>query len=161
MVAYNPITGMFLIIDWKTSGEEWNVDKKKKDEIFLCQMRFYKYFWGRKNKIPLDKIDCKYVVLNRLKDKKNTSKGFGQIQSVDINSNENEILESLTKLGATLCNIHVLKVFPKVKFTGNEKYHCMFCKYKGGIHPLCNSKYNQYVELLKENEQKSLLKILK
>jgi len=161
LVAYNPITGMFLIIDWKTSGEEWNVDKKKKDEIFLCQMRFYKYFWGRKNKIPLDKIDCKYVVLNRLKDKKNTSKGFGQIQSVDINSNENEILESLTKLGATLCNIHVLKVFPKVKFTGNEKYHCMFCKYKGGIHPLCNSKYNQYVELLKENEQKSLLKILK
>jgi hypothetical protein len=156
LIAYNPATGRFLIIDWKTSGEEWDVDKKKKDEIFLCQMRFYKFFWARKNKIPLDKIDCKYIVLNRLNDKKNISKGFGKIQIVDINSTEDEIFYSLTKLGDTLKNIHIEKIFPKVKFTGNEKYNCMFCKYKGGIHPLCNSKYNQYVELLQENKQKKL-----
>ena len=152
-VAYNPTTGRFLIIDWKTSGESWDVDKKKKDEIFLCQMRFYKFFWGKKNNTPLDKIDCKYVVLNRLVNKKNTSKGFGDIQIVDINSTEKEIFDSLTKLGDTLKNIHVEKIFPKVKFTGNEKFNCMFCKYKGGVHPLCNSKYNQYVELLQENKK--------
>jgi hypothetical protein len=161
LIAYNPATGRFLIIDWKTSGEEWDVDKKKKDEIFLCQMRFYKFFWARKNKIPLDKIDCKYIVLNRLNDKKNISKGFGKIQIVDINSTEDEIFYSLTKLGDTLKNIHIEKIFPKVKFTGNEKYNCMFCKYKGGIHPLCNSKYNQYVELLQENKQKNYLIIKK
>lgn len=153
LVAYNPETGRFLIIDWKTSGEKWNVEKKKKDEIFLCQMRFYKYFWARKNKTPLDKIDCKYVVLNRLKNKKDTSKGFGEIQLVDINSTEDEIFDSLIKLGNTVKNIHVEKIFTKVKITGNEKFNCMFCKYKGGTHPLCNSKYNQYVELLKENKK--------
>jgi hypothetical protein len=153
LVAHNPTTGRFLIIDWKTSGEEWDVDKKKKDEIFLCQMRFYKFFWGRKNNAPLDKIDCKYVVLNRLKNKKNTLNGFGQIQIVDVNSTENEIFDSLSKLGETIKNIHVEKVFPKVKITGDERRGCMFCKYKGGIHPLCNAKYNQYVELLKENKK--------
>lgn len=159
LVAHNPTTGRYLIVDWKTSGEEWDVEKKKKDNIFLCQMRFYKYFWGRKNKISLDKIDCKYVVLNRLKNKKDPNGGFGEVQVVDINSTEEEIFESLNKLGDTLKNIHVEKIFPKVKFIGNERTNCMFCKYKGGIHPLCNSKYNQYVELLQENEQKKLLNI--
>jgi len=159
MVVFNPSTGKYLIIDWKTSGEEWDVDKKKKDEIFLCQMRFYKFFWGRKNKVSLDKIDCKYVVLNRLKNKKKSTGGFGEIQIVDINSTENEVFESLIKLGDTLKNIHVEKIFPKVKFTGSEKFNCMFCKYKGGIHPLCNSKYNQYVELLQENEKKIKINI--
>lgn len=31
LIAYNPTTDKYLIIDWKTSGEEWDVDKKKKD----------------------------------------------------------------------------------------------------------------------------------
>ena len=153
LVAYNPTTGKYLIIDWKTSGEEWDVEKKKKDKIFLCQMRFYKFFWARKNNIPLGLIDCKYVVLNRLINKKQPMGGFGDVQIVDINSTEDEIFESLTHLGNVLKNIHVDKIFPKVKFTGNEKFNCMFCKYKGGVHPLCNSKYNQYVELLKENNK--------
>ena len=43
------------------------------------------------------------------------------------------ILESLIKLGNTVKNIHVDKVFTKVKFTGNERSNCMFCKFKGGI----------------------------
>jgi hypothetical protein len=153
LVAYNPTTGRYLIVDWKTSGEEWDVEKKKKDKIFLCQMRFYKFFWARKNNIPLGLIDCKYVVLNRLINKKQPMGGFGDVQIVDINSTEDEIFESLTHLGNVLKNIHVDKIFPKVKFTGNEKFNCMFCKYKGGVHPLCNSKYNQYVELLKENNK--------
>jgi hypothetical protein len=153
LVAYNPTTGRYLIVDWKTSGQKWDVNKKLKDEIFLCQMRFYKYFWGRKNNKSLDKIDCKYIVLNRLIDKKDKTKGFGEIQIVDVNSTESEIFDSLKKLGNTMKSIHIEKVFPKVKITGNERYHCMFCKFKGGVHPLCNSKYNQYVELLKENQK--------
>lgn len=154
LVAYNPITKRYLIIDWKTSGEKWSVEKKKKDSIFLCQMRFYKYFWARKNNIPLDSIDCKYVVLNRLVNKKKPDGGYGDIQIVDINSTKEEIFESLCQLGHVLKNIHVEKIFPKVKFTGNERFNCMFCKYKGGQHPLCNSKYNQYVELILNNQKK-------
>lgn len=143
----------YRITDWKTSGEPWDVKKKLKDEIFLCQMRFYKYFWGKKNNIPLDQIDCRYVVLNRLKNKKDPQSGFGGIQIVDINSTKEEIFSSLKILADTVKKIHILKEFPKVKFFGNEKTGCMFCKYKGGVHPLCNSKYNQYVELLAEHKK--------
>jgi hypothetical protein len=153
LVAYNPTTDRYLIVDWKTSGEEWNVDKKKKDLIFLCQMRFYKYFWAKKNNISLNKIDCKYVVLNRLINKKKPSGGFGKVQIVDINSTEDEIMESLITLGDTMRKIHIEKIFPKVKITGNERWSCMFCKFKGGVHPFCNSKYNQYIELLKTNKK--------
>lgn len=150
LIAYNPETGMYLIIDWKTSGEEWDVNKKLSDEIFLCQMRFYKYFWAKKHNIPLDKIECKYVVLNRLKNKKDPTGGFGEIQEVDINSSEDEIMISLYKLAVTVKNIHIKQEFPKYKFVGGDGYGCFFCKFKGNVHPMCNSKYNQYTELLQQ-----------
>lgn len=140
----------YKIVDWKTSGEPWDVEKKKKDMVFMEQMRLYKYFWARKHGIPLDDIDCRYVVLNRLKNKKNPNSGFGGIQVVDINSTKEEIFESIRNLSDTLRKIHLLKEFPKVKITGNERFGCMFCDLKGGCHPLCNSKYNQYVELLEQ-----------
>jgi len=54
LVVQERETGRYIIIDWKTSGQKWNVNKKKKNESFLGQMRFYKYFWARKNNIPLD-----------------------------------------------------------------------------------------------------------
>ncbi len=153
MVLYNEDKDRYLITDWKTSGEEWDVSKKKKDQTFLCQMRFYKFFWAKKNNIPLDKIDCRYIVLNRLKNKNDIFGGFGEIQIVDVNSDENEILQSLEKLANTVMNIHIEQNFPKVKITGNERFNCMFCQFKGGNHPLCNSKYNQYVELLNTNKK--------
>lgn len=144
----------YLIRDWKTSGEKWDVSKKKKDDIFLGQMRFYKYFWAKKNGIDLNKIDCEYVILNRLKDKKNSSGGFGEIQIMEVKSSEEEMMESLGKLADTVKKIHIEKVFPKIKFYGDEKNGCRFCAFKGGMHPLCNAKYNQYVELLEEYKQK-------
>lgn len=153
LVAYNKKTGRYLILDWKTSGEKWDIDKKKKDEIFLCQMRFYKFFWAKKNNVPLSLIDCKYVVLNRLNNKKKPTGGFGELQVVDINSSEEEIFFSLKKLAETIRKIHIENIFPKIKIIGNEKKSCMFCKFKGGIHPLCNSKYNQYVELLNNRKK--------
>ena len=63
----------YKIIDWKSSSEEWNVDKKKKDQIFISQTMFYKYFYSKKYNIPFDDIECSYVVLNRLQNKKDKS----------------------------------------------------------------------------------------
>jgi len=154
LVVRNKKTGRYKMIDWKTSGEEWNLFWKLKDNIFLCQMRFYKFFWARKHGIPLNQIDCDYVVLNRLKNKKKPDRGFGKPQNVPINSTEYQIQESLKLLAHTVKSIHLEEDFPKIKVIGDEKKGCRFCKYKEGDHPLCNSNPNQYKSILAENREK-------
>jgi hypothetical protein len=153
LVLQNKVTKRYKILDWKTSGEDWDVEKKKKDEIFLCQMRFYKFFWSRKNNIDLDNVDCSYVVLNRLRKKKDPNSYPGNIQTVDINSNKEEIKYSLEKLAKTIKMIHVEKSFPKIKFTLGKKMGCMFCPLKDGKHPMCDSSDKQDKKLLIEHKK--------
>lgn len=158
LIVQDRVTGEYVIIDWKTSGEEWDVPKKKKDEIFMCQMRFYKYFYARKHNIPLDQIQCRYVVLNRLKSKKNPKGGFGSLQRVDIDSTEDEMKFSLIKLATAVKNIHILKEFKKSKYevdsNGKSKEKdCFFCQFKNNVHPMCNRDDEQYVGLLEEHKK--------
>lgn len=160
LIVQDKKTGEYIIIDWKTSGESWDIDKKKKDEIFMCQMRFYKFFYARKHNIPLNKIQCRYVVLNRLKNKKKPDGGFGSLQKVDINSNEEEIKFSLIKLATSVKNIHVLKEFKKSKFEvdsngKSREKDCFFCQFKNNLHPLCNKDSEQFKKLLKEYKKPS------
>lgn len=156
LVVRHKITKKIKIIDWKTSGSDWDIKKKKKDEIFLAQMRFYKFFWGRKNNVSLDEIECGYVVLNRLTDKKNPKSFSGALQQVDIDSTLEEIKASLEKLAKSIRSIHIEKKFPKIKHTMGYK-GCVFCPLKGGRHPLCNSSETQYKTILKEHKKKPLL----
>ncbi len=141
-------TGRYVIIDWKTSGEPWDVNKKKKNKIFMSQMRFYKYFFARKNNIPLDQIDCKYVVLNRLKNKKLPELGLGELQTVEIYSDFDDIESSLILIAETIKKIHIDNIFTKAKLTDN-KSNCYFCPFKDNI-KFCNSQENQYKEFLNE-----------
>lgn len=152
LVVQNRETGRYVIMDWKTSSQKWNIKNKLSDDKFLAQMRFYKYFWARKNKIPLGDIDCEYIVLSRLKNKKKPESGCGGVQNVEVNSTNEEIYESLESLARTVESIHINKRFPKIKHTGNEFIGCMFCKFKGGRHPLCNNNNNQDKQLLLENK---------
>lgn len=156
LVLRNKQTGRYKIIDWKTSGESWDIDKKKKDEIFMCQMRFYKFFWSRKNNIDMDDIDCEYIVLNRLQDKKNPEY-YGMPQYVPIVSTNEEIEQSLKILATAVKGIHIDNVFVKIKSLDPklERKHpgCLFCKYKGGFHMLCNKNPEQYKIFLKENKK--------
>ncbi len=153
LVLRHKITGRILIVDWKTSGEAWEIDKKMKDLIFLCQMRFYKYFWGKKNDVPLENIDCKYIVLNRLKNKKQPKKGFGELQSVFIESTYEEIFESIKLLAESMKKIHIENVFEKIKMKNPAYLACMFCPFRGGSHPLCDSNPTQYIKILKDNKK--------
>lgn len=155
LVVQDRESGKYKIIDWKTSGQKWSLKKKLEDDIFLCQMRFYKYFWARKNNIPLENISCEYIVLNRLNKKDNPDSGCGGIQNVEIESTNEEIFESLHKLGDTIQSIHIDRRFPKIKHTGNGFVGCMFCRFKGGKHPMCNSDANQDKQLLLENKLKT------
>ena len=155
LVLRHKITRRYKIVDWKTSGTDWDVKKKKKDEIFLGQMRFYKFFWARKNQIELSNIDCGYIVLNRLRDKKDPKSYPGNIQEVDVDSTEDEIKISLEKLASTIKMIHVNQEFPKIKHTSGVG-GCIFCPLKGGRHPLCNADKKQYKSILKEHKKKML-----
>lgn len=152
LVLRHKITKKYKIADWKTSTQPWYLKKKLKDEIFLCQMRFYKYFWAKKNKVSIDDIECMYIVLNRLEDKNDLNSSPGTIQHVEINSTFKEIKESLEKLAKSLRTIHVEHKFEKIK---EESYKgCIFCPLKGGKHPLCDSNPNQYKHLLVEHKNK-------
>jgi len=148
-------TGRILIIDWKTSGELWDVEKKKKDKVFMAQMRLYKYFYARKFNVPINDIDCKYVVLNRLQLKKCPELGYGKIQTVEIFSTDEDILEAVTLVAETLRNIHLNKKFEKAKLIG-KKNSCFFCPYKANP-TLCNDNPNQYKYMLDEHREKRLL----
>jgi len=159
LVVQDRDTGRYIIMDWKTSGQKWNIGKKLKNKYFLAQMRFYKYFWSRKNKIPLEDIDCEYIVLNRLKNKKKPESGCGGIQHVQVNSTNSEIFESIKSLAATVESIHISKFFPKKKHNGNEFFECMFCKFKGGRHPMCNDSKGQGKQMLIDNKNKINKKI--
>lgn len=156
LVIRHKVTKRYKIVDWKTSGTNWDVKKKKKDEIFLAQMRFYKFFWGRKNNISLNDIDCGYVVLNRLTDKKNPKSYPGIIQEVIVEATLDEIITSLESLAKTIKMIHIDKFFPKVKHLSGVG-GCIFCPLKGGKHPLCNSSPKQYKTILKEHKKKKVL----
>lgn len=154
LIVRDKVTGRYVIIDWKTSGQQWDVSKKKKDKIFMAQMRFYKYFFAKKQNIPMSEIDCKYVVLNRLIDKNYHEGGYGKLQPVEIYADEADIEESLKLLAESINNIHIKNSFPKAKLIG-KKGSCFFCPYKSNI-GLCNGDEKQGVQLLKESRQKAI-----
>lgn len=146
LILKDKSNGRYLIVDWKTSGEQWDVSKKKKDITFMAQMRLYKYFYAKKQDVDFDQIDCKYIVLNRLKSKKCPELGFGEIQPVEIFSDHNDIEESLTKVAETVRDIHVKNVFPKAKFQ-NKTGNCFFCPYKSNF-AMCDNDPEQYKKFL-------------
>ncbi len=167
LVLRHRITGRYLVVDWKSSSEPWNLSFKLNDRIFLMQMKLYKYFWARKNGVTLDDIDLKYMVLNRLKNKRKPDLGFGDVQEVPMSGDLHEIKEALELVAKTVKAIHIDKTFKKAKIVVDangkpimsERFNgpkldfkpCIFCKFKDGKHPLCNSNFSQDKVLLKEH----------
>lgn len=166
LVLKSKTTGRYLILDWKTSTAAWILKYNLADRVFLMQMKLYKYFWARKNDVNLTKIDVKYMVLNRLADKRYPKKGFGEIQEVPMTSAQSEIKEALELVAKTIRSIHIDRRFKKAKFFLDKKGEpiigdqgvplmddkaCMFCKFKGGKHPFCNSNFHQDAALIEEH----------
>lgn len=151
LVVKHKKTGRYLIIDWKTATEPWKLKWKLQNFIFLCQMRFYKYFYGRKHNIDLENIDTKYMVLCRFYDKKNPQKGYGKIEEVEMTSSFDEVKLSLEKLAETVRGIHIEQNFAKAKILEGNSKPCIFCKYKNESSPMCNKSPDQHKAFLKEN----------
>ena len=105
--------------------------------------------------VSMEEVDCKYIVLNRLKSKKCPELGFGEIQSVEIFSTDEDVKEAVKLVAETIKNIHINKVFLKSKCIAKTN-NCFFCQYKTNP-TLCNSNPDQYKYLLDEHKQRRLL----
>lgn len=66
LVLKHKITGRYLILDWKTSGNKWDIEKKEKNEEFYSQLKLYKIFYSKAKDIPLDDIDICFFNLPRM-----------------------------------------------------------------------------------------------
>lgn len=55
----------YVLLDWKTSTFGWYRNKKSNDNV-TDQLRVYKHFYAKKMGIPLDEIDCVFIILKRL-----------------------------------------------------------------------------------------------
>lgn len=64
IVIFDETDDKYYIIDLKTSLNGWS-DKVKKDDIKRLQLLLYKKFFSLKFDIPLDKIDCYFLILKR------------------------------------------------------------------------------------------------
>jgi len=153
LIVRDKKTGKVVIIDWKTSGEAWNVTKKMTDKTFLTQMMFYKYFYARKENVPFEEIECKYVVLNRLVNKKKPELGYGELQTVEMKFEEKDMEEAIELLTITLNQIYIKREFLKAKMLNRED-NCFFCSYKYKKE-WCDSNPEQYKVFLKEHDNKN------
>lgn len=79
----------YYIIDLKTSLNGWT-DKTKKDPIKRLQLLLYKKFFSEKWNIPIEKIDCYFLILKR-KIMEHVSFKTYRIQSVSIPNSERTI----------------------------------------------------------------------
>lgn len=59
----NKNTGKYLIIDWKSAGKKWDIDKKVKDDSFFAQVFLYQYFISKKFDVSMEDIELAYIVL--------------------------------------------------------------------------------------------------
>jgi hypothetical protein len=145
LILKNKLTGKYVIIDWKTSTFPWDVKQKKSDKTFISQMMFYKYFYALKKNIPLQDVDCKYVVLNRLK-KSGDKGGYGAIQNVEIDTDESVMEEALEDLAKITRDIFIKKVFTKAKLE-KRKDSCKYCPFNKN-YKLCNDEKKQELDLV-------------
>lgn len=152
LVLKDKNTGKYVIIDWKTSTAPWDIESKLKDEVFLSQMKFYKYFYAKKKRIPLKDIECKYIVLSRYKEKNNEESGYGHIENVEIETDEQSIESVLEELAKTTRDIFIKKIFTKAKLE-KRKNACYFCPFKDS-HMFCNDDKEQYLKILDDLKEK-------
>jgi hypothetical protein len=118
-ILQNKKTGRYIIGDWKTATKPWR-DFKIKDEIFVSQLQFYKYFWCKKNNINFDEVDIEYWVVCR--------EGKEKFIKVPIENNNQQMKFNVGDLKYSLQLIHFEHKFPKIKLRSSFK--CRFCPYK-------------------------------
>lgn len=106
----------YWIIDWKTSSARGWDRKKQQDISFTSQLVLYKHFWSKKHNIPLDKINCGFVLLKKVKKTEKTC------QLIKISTGPKTMEKSLKLMSS------MLKTVEQQRYLKNRN-SCMFCEF--------------------------------
>jgi hypothetical protein len=111
----------YWIIDWKTTGWGWTMEKKT-DKKKILQLAFYKHFWAKKLGIDPKEIRCGFILLKRT-----PAKDKPRCELVAVSIGEKTINDALNDLGRMIGSV-------KKKFMNKNRNSCKFCVYKGTAH---------------------------
>lgn len=114
--------GMFIIIDWKTSGWGWDA-KKKSDTMLSYQLSYYKHFYAKKYKIPPDKFETFFGILKR------TGKEGERVEFLRVTSGPKKIQNALKVLTDTVHSIDHSRFFKNKMSCGPSR-----CPYRHTEH---------------------------
>lgn len=105
----------YYLIDWKTTGWGWSLDKKI-DPNKTLQLVLYKYFWSKKMNVDISEIKCGFVLLKR------TAKVKCEFVSVSVGE------KSMQK---GIDTINTMLGYIKKGFFPKNRSSCTYCVYKG------------------------------
>lgn len=106
----------YWIIDWKTSSARGWTRSKQQDISFISQLVLYKHFWSKKHDIPLNKINCGFVLL------KKTKKSEKTCQLIKVPTGPKTMEKSLKMMSS------MLKTVEQKRYLKNRN-SCMFCEF--------------------------------
>jgi len=113
----------YWIIDWKTSSSRgWSRDKQQ-DISYISQLVLYKHFWSKKHGIPLNKINCGFVLLKKMKTIEKTC------QLIRVPTGPKTMERSLKLMRSMIKSVDK-------KFYLKNKNSCMFCEFNNTEHCL-------------------------
>lgn len=132
LVLKNKVTNEYLILDWKSSGKPWDINKKLNDKDFIAQLYLYKHFYSTIYNIPFDLIHTAFYNLPRMSPMKQ------EFFPIDITAEATEIfLKEFSEVCFKMVeHKKTQKDFIKVKMVTTKNY-CYRCKFN--TIELCNN----------------------
>jgi len=137
LVILNTETGVYTLIDIKTSGKGWG-DFQKKNFKTNAQLLIYKQYFSKQYNVSLDKINIQFFILKRmLYDNSKYAQSriqlhnppSGKIKLKELNTYVSSMINvAFTEQGETNLKFK----YPKT----NNNNNCRFCVYNGSKH--CN-----------------------
>tara|TARA_R110000824_G_scaffold50648_8_gene141252 strand:+ start:2095 stop:2919 length:825 start_codon:yes stop_codon:yes gene_type:complete len=106
-----------LIIDWKTSNANGWRKQKKEDILMTAQLALYKIFWSQKHGVPLDDIQCGFVLLRR------GGKEGKVCEFVSVSTGEKLLAKSLKMVNDMISSVR------RGMFLKNRN-SCKYCQFK-------------------------------
>lgn len=112
----------FWIIDWKTCESFW-APMKENDFKKQLQLVLYKLFWAAKTGVPLEDINCGFVLLRR----KTTRNDANRCKFIRVTVDEKKLQQ-----GVTIIRDMTKRV--SKGFFGKNRDNCRWCVYKNTEH---------------------------
>lgn len=129
LVMYCENTNKFVIYDIKTSTSGWK-DYQKKDETKIAQILFYKYYFSKQFKVPIDDIEVEFFILKR-KLPENNQFYLKPIQQFVPASGKSKITKSMKMIEDFIEQCFDEQGMKNQQYEAKpSKYGCLYCPFK-------------------------------